>query len=84
MTRFSNEGCINAYGQGNSHMQGYGNLLVVTKDQHEKSNATVLLEFQYKDYISNYTGNNWVCGPEYLLSHNNKCNFKDLVSNSSA
>jgi len=81
LRRLSNEECITAYGQGNTYMKDYGNVLVVTKDRPQNSSTTMLLQFKYEYYVSNYTGNNWVCGPDYLLSHKNKCNYKDLAAN---
>lgn len=84
LVRLSNEDCINSYGKGNSLMKDYGNVLVVTKDQPPNSNASVLLEFEYSTYVSNYTGNVWVCGPEYLLAHNYQCNYKDLALTASS
>jgi hypothetical protein len=84
LRRLSNEECITAYGQGNNYMKDYGNVLVVTKDRPQNSSITTLLQFKYDYYTSNYTGSNWVCGPDYLLSHNNKCNYKDLTVNANS
>ena len=81
LTLLGNEYCIEAYGRGNDYMKGYGNLLVVTKAQPKSTNDTVLMQFKYGYYVTNYTGNNWVCDPNYLLDNNYRCNYKEIAAN---
>ena len=84
LQRLSNKECLNAYGPGSSLMSKHASLLVVTKEQPANSNATMLLEFKYQSYVTNYTGNSWVCDPEYLVANDYKCNYKDLAANASS
>jgi hypothetical protein len=72
----NNSECINTYGRGNGRMSKWGNVLAVTKTQPISSNNTILLQFRYETYLSNYTGSNWVCDPNYLIANNYKCNAK--------
>lgn len=81
LTRLSNEECIYAYGQGNNRLRGYGNVLAVTKKQPSNGNATILMQFTYEIYISNYTAQNWICDPEHLINNNYRCNYKDIAAN---
>jgi hypothetical protein len=86
LSRISNEECINAYGPGNGNMKGGSNLLAVTKTSAALShpNNTILLQFRYQEDVSNYTGNNWVCDPNFLIANKYKCNYKHMVSNASS
>jgi hypothetical protein len=83
LTRLSNEECINAYGPGDNRLKGYGNLLVVTKEQPANWNATILMQFTNEVYVSNYTADGWVCSPDYLIANNYKCNYKKIAANAS-
>jgi hypothetical protein len=82
----SNEDCILAYGSGNGNMKGWANLLVVAKDTVTLPypNTTILLQFRYQEYVFNYTGNDWVCDPDYLIDNNYKCNYKHFAANASS
>jgi hypothetical protein len=86
LSRLSNEECINAYGPGNSNMKGWSNLLAVTKPVAALShpNNTILLHFRYQTYVSNYTGNNWICDPNFLIANKYKCNYKQMATNASS
>lgn len=77
----NNSECIQTYGIGNSRMSKWGNVLVVTKTQPASINDTILMQFRYETYVSNYTGNNWVCDPDYLLANDYKCDRKSLATN---
>lgn len=80
LQRLSNEECIEAYGPGDSLMSHRGNLLVVTKNKPAGSvNDTILLNFRVEVFVSDMTGNNWVCDPAYLKAHNGKCPWKTLA-----
>jgi hypothetical protein len=79
MTRLSNAECISTYGTTSTKLSKWGHVLAVTKARPESSNATVLLQFNYQNYMSNYTGNNWVCGPHNLIENNYKCYPKSLA-----
>lgn len=56
-------------------------MLVIAKPE-VLSNSTLLLSFLRENYVSNYTGNHWVCSPGYLLSNNYKCGFRNIAANS--
>lgn len=84
LERLSNEECINAYGPGNTQMKHRSNLLAVTKDPSLNPNATVLMDFRYEMFISNYTGNNWVCDPAHLNANQYKCDWKKLAKTANA
>jgi hypothetical protein len=86
LSRLSNEDCILAYGPGNGNMKGWSNLLAVTKPTVSLlyPNTTILLQFRYQEYVSNYTGNNWVCDPDYLIANNYKCNYRHIAANASS
>ncbi|KAH8751875.1 hypothetical protein BGZ57DRAFT_774608, partial [Hyaloscypha finlandica] len=62
------------------------NLLAVTKPSAALShpNNTILVQFRYQEYVSNYTGNNWVCDPNFLIANKYKCNYKRMASNASS
>jgi hypothetical protein len=79
MTRLSNAECISTYGTKSTKLSKWGHVLVVTKPRPENSNTTVLLQFNYQSYISNYTDNNWVCGPHNLIENNYKCYPESLA-----
>lgn len=83
LKRFSAEECINTYGRSDALLRGYGELLVVTKQQPSFSNATILMQLTNEVYISNYTGQNWICGPNYLIDNNYQCNYKNIAANAS-
>ncbi|CAL3970661.1 unnamed protein product [Diplocarpon coronariae] len=82
LVRMDNEACIKAYGPGNSLMAGYANLLAVTKEQPAGLNNTILIAFKYESFVSNYTGERWVCDPQYLIDNNYKCNYRELADDS--
>lgn len=84
LTRLDNEACIKTYGPGNGLMTGYANLLAVTKQQPAESNNTVLMAFKYEQFISNYTGNRWVCDPNYLIDNKYKCNYNTLAKDANS
>ncbi|KAH8671863.1 hypothetical protein BGZ60DRAFT_406070 [Tricladium varicosporioides] len=85
LSRLNNEDCINAYGRGNTLQSKYGDLLVVTKQQPvSKPNRTILLDFKYGSYITNWTGSNWVCDSNYLLANNYKCDYRKVAANASS
>lgn len=80
LQRLSNEECINAYGPGDKLMSHRGNVLAVTKKLSPGSaNSTVLLNFRYETFVSNYTGDNWVCDPTYINTIDRKCDWKALA-----
>lgn len=81
LTRLDSATCINAYGPGNGFMSGYANLLAVTKEQPAGLNNSVLLAFKYEGFVSNYTGNRWVCNSEHLINSGYNCNYKDIAKN---
>ena len=64
---------------------GWSNLLAVTKlaAAIPQPNSTILLQFRYQEYLSNYTGNNWVCDPSFLIANNYKCNYRSMAANAS-
>ncbi|CZR67199.1 uncharacterized protein PAC_17098 [Phialocephala subalpina] len=80
LTRLDNEACIKTYGQGDDKLQGYGNVLVVTKEQPASTNNTILMQLRFEEFISNYTGNNWVCDPAYLIANNYNCKYKTIAA----
>jgi hypothetical protein len=65
-------------------MKGWANVLAVTKEEPAGSNVTILLQFRYETYVSNYTGVNWVCDPDKLIANNYKCNYKNVAANASS
>jgi hypothetical protein len=67
-------------------MKGWVNLLVVTKNTVTLPypNTTILLQFRYQEYVSNYTGNKWVCDPDYLIDNSCKCNYRHFAANASS
>ena len=67
-------------------MEGWSNLLAVTKPEAAGSNpnSTTSLQFRYHKFVSNYTGNNWVCDPNFLIANNYTCNYKDMAANASS
>ncbi|CAG8961895.1 hypothetical protein HYFRA_00013695 [Hymenoscyphus fraxineus] len=89
LIRLSNEECMRNYGVPRARFSGWGSVFVVTKPEVKVhaangSNPDMLLHFRYEGYVSNYTGDNWVCGPEHLLNNNYKCDYRKLVANSAA
>jgi len=84
LQRLSNEECINAYGPGNAKMKHRSNLLVVTKAQALNPNVTILMDFRYEKFVTNYTANNWVCSPAHLNSNNYECDWKKLAKTANA
>ena len=78
--RLDNQECINAFGASGNFQGKQGDVLVVTKEQPEGSNATILLNFRLQMYASNYIGNNWVCDPAYLMANNYKCKVRDIAN----
>lgn len=84
LARLSNEDCINAYGPGNADMNDWGNVLAVTKEAPTGSNNTILLQFRYETYVSNYTGKNWVCDPDVLIANEYKCDYREVAANASS
>ncbi|KAK0118615.1 hypothetical protein ONS96_011706 [Cadophora gregata f. sp. sojae] len=82
LTRLDNAACITAYGPGSALMKGYANLLAVTKEKPATTNNTVLMSFKYEQFVSNFTGNRWICDPSYLAANNNKCNYKQMAKKS--
>jgi len=85
LPRLSNEECSLSYGPGNGNMRGWSNLLALTKPAAAVSHpeSTILLQFRYPEYVSNYTVNNWVCGPNFLIANNCKCNYRSMAANAS-
>jgi hypothetical protein len=79
LDRLSNEECINAYGPGDGLMSKRGNLLVVTKSQPANNNNTILLNFRYEYFVTELTGQNWVCSPELLNANDYKCDWQSLA-----
>ncbi|KAK2624589.1 hypothetical protein QTJ16_005782 [Diplocarpon rosae] len=82
LVQLDNEACIKAYGPGNGLLAGYANLLAVTREQPTGSNNTILMAFKYESFVSNYTGERWVCGPQYLIDNNYVCNYRKLAEDS--
>lgn len=81
LVRLDNADCISAYGPGSGLMKGYANLLLVAKGKPAETNNTVLMSFRYEAFVSNYTANRWICDPNYLATHGNKCNYKEVALN---
>jgi len=79
LQRLTNEQCIQEYGAGDGAMKDRGNLLVVTKERPSFSNATILLNFRFETFVSNFTGNNWVCNPTMLNANGYSCDYKSLA-----
>ncbi|KAF8859021.1 hypothetical protein BDZ45DRAFT_742835 [Acephala macrosclerotiorum] len=79
LTRLDNEECITTYGQGDDKLKGYGNVLAVTKEQPASTNNTILMQLRFEEFISNYTGSNWVCDPAHLIANNYECSYKELA-----
>ena len=84
LQRLSNEECIKAYGPGNSKMKHRANLLAVTKAQPLNTNATILMDFRYEMFVSNYTGNNWVCNAAHLNANKYVCDWEKLSKTANA
>lgn len=84
LTRLDNEACIKAYGPGNTLMSGFANVLAVTKEQPSETNGTVLMALRYENFVSNYTGNRWICDSEYLVANKYKCNYKNVAENATS
>jgi len=87
LSRPSNEECIRAYGPGNGNMRGgAGPIYSLSQNLQRPSpsqKSTILLQFRYQEYLSNYTGNNWVCDPSFLIANNYKCNYRSMAANAS-
>ncbi|EPE31687.1 hypothetical protein GLAREA_12443 [Glarea lozoyensis ATCC 20868] len=83
LTRLSTTECINKYGTTSTRLAKVGHVLAVTKPRPENDNSTVLFQFNFQTYISNITGNNWVCGPRNLIANNYKCSPKTLAGEAS-
>lgn len=83
LTRLSTADCITKYGTTSTKLAKVGHVLAVTKPRPENDNSTVLFQFNYQTYISNITGNNWVCGPRNLIANNYKCSPKTLAGEAS-
>ncbi|KAG9230910.1 hypothetical protein BJ875DRAFT_470951 [Amylocarpus encephaloides] len=82
LQKLNNKDCIKHYGSADTAVSGYGHVLAVTKDQLSISNNTILLEFNYQQYVSNYTGNNWVCDSKYVTANNYRCRPQDIEPHS--
>ncbi|KAH8591808.1 hypothetical protein B0O99DRAFT_631704 [Bisporella sp. PMI_857] len=79
LQRLTNQECINAYGPGNEFMKGRSDLLVVTKGPAANSSSTVLMNFRFESFVTEYNDNNWVCDPAYLNAHKSKCDYRKLA-----
>lgn len=87
LIRLSNEQCITNYGITRARFSTWGSVFLVTKPgvqvpSGNATNSSMLLHFRYQSYVSNYTGDNWVCGPEHLLDNNYKCDYRGIAANS--
>jgi hypothetical protein len=84
LDRLTNEECINAYGSGDGYMSGRGNVLAVAKQQASFDNTTVLMATKFEMFVSNFTDNNWICSPNYLIANDYHCDLKTIAFNANS